>query len=287
MEVVPENFGQPTCASRRNVTNEVETVAPPASLFGLERASTWNDLHLKVKSSLKEPHQETVHTLEDNTMTEVLSFQPDGNTHFGTPLRRSSSQTSYLTLQTPSPYSRSSSNLKSRYAAIGYDVSKMPASLPSSAPSSPRFSAPGFSNQPSYTSTPSSSLSLDEQCDQEREDIVFPSYDGLDQLQDAGPASPPGSREGATATPTSPSQVDFSESMPAAGDDSNLRTEPSRHVDYLSHNWREQDIWASWRHIVARRKEYSNSIRLENASWRSWAKSRLRLKSVSPETLNW
>ena len=217
-------------------------------------------------------------------MAEVLSFQPEGSAHFGTPLRRSSSQTSYLSLQTPSSYSRSSSNLKSRYAAIGYDVSRMPASLPSSAPSSPRFSAPGFSNQPSYTSTPSSSLSLDEHCDDQGEDgIVFPSYDALDQMQEPAHAPKPKSLEGVAATLTFPSRAEISEPT----DDSNVRTEPTKHVDYLSHNWKEQDIWASWRHIVAKRRDYSNSFRLENASWRSWTKSRLNLKTVTPEKLNW
>lgn len=72
-----------------------------------------------------------------------------------------------------------------------------------------------------------------------------------------------------------------------AGDDTAIQTEPTRHVDYLSHNWKEEDIWSSWRHIVAKRKVYSNSPRLENASWRTWAKSKNHLKTVSPETLNW
>jgi hypothetical protein len=27
--------------------------------------------------------------------------------------------------------------------------------------------------------------------------------------------------------------------------------------------------------------------RLENASWRTWAKQRNKLKTISPETLNW
>ena len=117
--------------------------------------------------------------------------------------------------------------------------------------------------------------------------LYFPHMIALDEIQGTVPAPPPGSVEGVTAAPTSPTRAEISEPAPAAGDDTNLRTEPTRHVDYLSHNWREQDIWASWRHIVAKRKEYSNSIRLENASWRSWAKSRLKLKTISPETLNW
>lgn len=220
-------------------------------------------------------------------MTEVLSIQGDGNTHFGAPLRRSSSSTSYLSIQTPSSYSRSSSNLKSRYAAVGYDTSRLPASLPSSAPSSPRLSVPEFSNQPSYTSTPSSSLSLDEQCNPREGEIVFPVYDDADDMQEATPAPTPESLDGIATASAPPTLTDISDPAPVAGDDTNLKTEPTRHVDYLSHNWKEEDIWASWRHIVARKNAYSNSSRLENASWRTWAKSKNKLKTVSPEALNW
>lgn len=230
-------------------------------------------------------------------MTEVLSItQPEGTTHFGSPLRRSSSQTSFL-LHNASSYSRSSSNIKQRYAAVGYDTSKFPASLPSSAPSSPRLTAPEFSNQPSYTSTPSSSLSLDEQCQTEEEDIVFPLYDDGSYYEEMVGANlplspePPGldavtksASDSALAKPTYPHNSD---AKPTAGDDTAIENEPTRHVDYLSHNWKEEDIWASWRHIVAKRKAYTNSPRLENASWRTWTKSKYQLKTVSPETLNW
>lgn len=230
-------------------------------------------------------------------MTEVLSItQPEGNSHFGSPLRRSSSQTSFL-LQNASSYSRSSTNLKQKYAAVGYDASKFPASLPSSAPSSPRLTAPEFSNQPSYTSTPSSSLSLDDQCQTEKEDVIFPLYDEggyYEDIVDADlPLSPESPRldavtksasDSALAKPVYPQNL---HTLPTAGDDTAIENEPTRHVDYLSHNWKEEDIWASWRHIVAKRKAYSNSSRLENASWRTWAKSKYQLKTVSPETLNW
>lgn len=222
--------------------------------------------------------------------------QPEGNSHFGSPLRRSSSQTSFL-IQNASSYSRSSTNLKQRYAAVGYDISRLPASLPSSAPSSPRLTAPEFSNQPSYTSTPSSSLSLDEQCRTEDEDVVFPSYDDggyYEQMLDAdSPSSPevPGldavTKSASDSDLAKPTHPQNSDAKLTAGDDTAIENEPTRHVDYLSHNWKEEDIWASWRHIVAKRKVYSNGARLENASWRTWAKSKHQLKTVSPETLNW
>jgi hypothetical protein len=63
---------------------------------------------------------------------------------------------------------------------------------------------------------------------------------------------------------------------------------PSRQVDYLSHDWTEADIWSSWRYVRKEKAEYpQNAARLENASWRTWAKSKYKLKTITPETLNW
>ena len=231
-------------------------------------------------------------------MTEVLtiSAQPEGSFGSNNVLRRSTSQTSFLS---QASYSRPPSNVRaSAYSHIGYDI-RLPVSVPSSAPSSPRFSHPDFSNQPSYTSTPSSSLSLDEcsENDENDDDIIFPSYD--DSQPTNGPRSPPPTPENTQSdedpVPISTNPTTISrlppilppDTHPLGGDDTAIRREPSRHVDYLSHNWREEDIWSSWRHIVAKRNVYSNSSRLENASWRSWTKSKYRLRTVSPETLNW
>ncbi|KAJ5982352.1 Protein of unknown function DUF1752, partial [Penicillium sp. IBT 35674x] len=72
-----------------------------------------------------------------------------------------------------------------------------------------------------------------------------------------------------------------------AADDTHGEEEPCRDVDYLSHKWRDEDLWASWRYTTARRSDYSNGVRLENASWRAWAKAKHILGTVPPETLNW
>ena len=222
-------------------------------------------------------------------MTEVLSItQPDGH-HFGSTLE-SSSQSS-IVLQSSS-YSKSTPNLQSRYTTVGYDA-RLPVSEPSSAPSSPRIAAPGFSRQPSYMSTPSSSF-LSDDLVAEEDDIHFPSYDDTEYTHSEGKDLAE-SLEASDLTPLTitprPTAVHspslLFEPDQTAGDDMAIRSEPTRHVDYLSHTWKEEDIWSSWRHIVARRKIYSNSVRLENASWRTWSKSRNRLKTVSPETLNW
>lgn len=62
---------------------------------------------------------------------------------------------------------------------------------------------------------------------------------------------------------------------------------PSICVDYLSHDWAEEDVWASWRSMTRHKNEIANGVRLENASWRTWWKQRNKLKTISPETLNW
>ena len=223
-------------------------------------------------------------------MTEVLSItQPDGH-RFGSTLAASSQ--SSLILQNSSSYSRSTPNLTSHYTAIGYDA-RPPTSEPSSAPSSPRTAAPECSRQSSYMSTPSSSFSIDYNGTPE-DDICFPSYDDKEYFDVLGqdPAESPEAADLTPLTRTPRSNVAHSPSRlfepdQTAGDDMAIKSEPTRHVDYLSHNWKEEDIWQSWRHVVARRKVYSNSMRLENASWRTWSKSKNRLKTVSPETLNW
>ncbi|KAL9100688.1 MAG: hypothetical protein Q9163_003964 [Psora crenata] len=172
----------------------------------------------------------------------------------------------------------------------------MPASEPSSAPSSPRQTALGFSDRPSYTSTPSSSLSSDDINTHEDGEICFPSYDDrgyFDQVDGRELLSSPEIPEKLSQTQPPASAIAHShvlrlfEPDQTAGDDMAIKSEPTRHVDYLSHAWKEEDIWSSWRHIVSRRKVYSNSIRLENASWRTWAKSKYRLTTISPDSLNW
>ncbi|KAG6850658.1 hypothetical protein H0H93_010386 [Arthromyces matolae] len=70
-------------------------------------------------------------------------------------------------------------------------------------------------------------------------------------------------------------------------DDSSLSTLPRGQVDYLSHNWEEEDVWRSWRNMTRQKNEIANGARLENASWRTWWKQRNGLGTVMPETLNW
>ncbi|KAL0953963.1 hypothetical protein HGRIS_005123 [Hohenbuehelia grisea] len=73
----------------------------------------------------------------------------------------------------------------------------------------------------------------------------------------------------------------------AISDDSSVSTQPRAQVDYLSHEWQEEDVWRSWRNMTKQKNDIANGQRLENASWRTWWKQRNGLGTVSPETLNW
>ena len=70
-------------------------------------------------------------------------------------------------------------------------------------------------------------------------------------------------------------------------DDIAISSGPLRQVDYLSHNWEEEDIRSSWRYIVIGRGTLLDDVRLENAAWRTWAKVKNSLKTIPPEALNW
>ncbi len=82
-------------------------------------------------------------------------------------------------------------------------------------------------------------------------------------------------------------EAEIYEEMRETMDDIAISPDPLRHVDYLSHDWREEDIWATWKRLVAKRRAHNTAERLENASWRAWAKVRLDLKTVEPESFNW
>ncbi|KAJ1964140.1 protein phosphatase regulator [Dispira parvispora] len=58
-------------------------------------------------------------------------------------------------------------------------------------------------------------------------------------------------------------------------------------VDYLSYIWDLEDLAESWKVVTREKYTLMNGIRLENASWRVWAKTRNSLRTVRPESLNW
>jgi hypothetical protein len=222
----------------------------------------------------------------------AVVLKSDENSFFSSSaLHRSHSQPKFVTQPAYSKLSKSKSTL-------GFGNLISPSGSPtSSAESSPK-ALHADSAAPSFSSTPASSLSLDapaEDSDKDSE-ISFPSYDDVGFFETAEELEPPISPQNgdsytasptSDSTPTTVSRPISPDAVEHAEDDSAVRSQPSRHVDYLSHNWKEEDIWSSWKLIVSKRKAYNNSARLENASWRTWAKSKNRLKTISPENLNW
>jgi hypothetical protein len=149
----------------------------------------------------------------------------------------------------------------------------------------------------SLHSASSSSVSLNTKSDEsssEDDGLSFPNYNSAhDTPSSKSLAATATSRPSALPSPSttegtvSDTPLTTPDQLPMSEDDTAVRKEPSHHVDYLSYEWREEDIWSSWRHIVEHRSVYGERSRLENASWRTWAKSQFKLRTVSPETLNW
>lgn len=233
-------------------------------------------------------------------MAVVLSSEE--NTYFSSSnLRRSHSQPKFVTKQSGFHTSASASQISDAFA----DSKVYPDSAPSSAPSSPR-TAHAESTDLSCSSTPASNVSIASDCDDTldlavhaNDHFVIPHFGEsgyFDQVEDLEPPTSPRTGDSYTVSPVDndtegdtsrPNTPEFILDVEHAEDDTAVRAQPSRHVDYLSHNWKEEDIWSSWKFIVSRRSEYSNAARLENASWRTWMKAKNKLKTVSPETLNW
>jgi len=127
--------------------------------------------------------------------------------------------------------------------------------------------------------------------DDDDEEIYFPSYDSdhkysYDNLAQLLP-QPSKRIEFLVEAPQPVSSPSISEMDERPEDDTAVRVQPSRHVDYLSHEWSEEEVWSSYKLIVSKRKTIPNSERLENASWRSWEKRRRNLKTVSCESVKW
>lgn len=233
-------------------------------------------------------------------MAVVISTEE--NSYFSSSsLRRSASQTKFDT----SAFNSSPHKLPPSYDPSSKSSSESDAS---STPSSPR-TIHAESRDTSYASTPATNLSIasdfDEAppLDESPEDpyslppftdeklfmqhqVCYDNHDGMlghdnhELNNDESCCTIHDSSEG-TSRPDTPELQDHAE------DDTAIASKPSRQVDYLSHDWKEEDIWTSWRYVVTRRGEFANSARLENASWRTWMKAKHNLKTISPESLNW
>ena len=174
---------------------------------------------------------------------------------------------------------------------------------PSTAPPSPELDRDSQTGNTGFPSIPKKVSNQDESAIEE--DICFPSYGDGNALSSPVErrASPPPPRPAERAIskvlrPSKPRRARTSIETPPASptlevslqrplDDSAVKAEPTRHVDYLSHSWKEEDLWSSWRHVVGKRRTYGEISRLENAAWRTWGKSHYGLQTVSPVKLNW
>ena len=235
------------------------------------------------------PRRSEHHTSPDITMTEVITPTQNGEGNFyhsraSSPASSSlflgnSPSTSNSTPSTPRPPIPSPS--PTEQAEHNEVISLPPASLAPSRPSTSDLAS--FARQSSIPKSNGISLE-DKYSRQEDFEDDYPCFDGF--LQSSEPSD---SSDEQTETNTTVSDTTTSDSpLPTpVADDTAIKQEPSQHVDYLSHDWREEDVWSSWRHIVSQRKVYGQQSRLENAAWRTWVKSKYQLPTISPETLNW
>ncbi|KAK5722932.1 protein phosphatase regulator [Elasticomyces elasticus] len=218
-------------------------------------------------------------------MAEVLTAPrtPDGQAFYqSSGLRRAHASSNSLYIG--SPALSSSSNSSYIESALHQEKAQSPPSL--SIPSPPKLSSPDLSSSSSKSGTIPiiGGTSLESKVAND-DDISFPDYGRF--YEDSSYAESQSSEEPVGSTTTETTASDSPLPTPTVSDDTALRQEPKEHVDYLSHDWREEDIWSSWRHIVSQRRVYGQRSRLENASWRTWAKSKYHLRTISPETLNW
>ena len=221
-------------------------------------------------------------------MTEVLSAPPDGASYFSSSSLRHSSPHRIPSLNTPNPYIQPPPIEPSfHHSGYSYETSDS-TSAPPSVPSPPQLAHTTLPKRTSDTSTLASSLSLDSK--ENDGEIDFPSFQKsgpLYQLEEVPEPAPKADEHDAKPTTTAIPRGEASQSDTKPKDDQAMEREPARHADYLAHEWKLEDIWSSWRYVVARRRVYSNSVRLENASWRMWAKAKDNLRTVSPESINW
>jgi hypothetical protein len=141
----------------------------------------------------------------------------------------------------------------------------------------------GFSATDSLSTQTSISVGGNEEClfeEQEHPDFL-PSYESAATF-----------RTRQLLTPTNlaalgSSQPEQSPIIERAEDDTAVIPSPEKHVDYLSHDWSEEDIWSTWKYLKSTKQVYKNSERLVNASWRMWMKERHQLSETEPMAINW
>lgn len=276
---------------------------PISTYASLKISLGWIDRRLRT-------HCWSTGQLQSVRMAVVLNSEESSYYFSQGSLRRSNSQSQFSPSGSAgaTPYQKhpqTVSTLHDEYSSLSKSYSRSPPSSSSSSPRIPHDESTDLSS----ASTPASNFSLGSDYDDTLDSFDQDSADGFglppykhDSLfveprtssVDDNLEPPPSPKTGDSYTPSPELQSSNETPKPDtpdipehAEDDTAVTMRPSRQVDYLSHDWREEDIWSSWRYIVNRRGEFANSERLENASWRTWAKAKNNLKTISPETLNW
>ncbi|RDA91480.1 hypothetical protein CP533_4555 [Ophiocordyceps camponoti-saundersi (nom. inval.)] len=221
-------------------------------------------------------------------MAAVLSSADDCG-YFGS-LRRSQSQSSFVVDSPPTHHYSSSSS--SNFYVNFYSESDLSSSPPTVQAES--------TDDGSFSSTPTSNLSVASDSEELLSFDNCPDDDPFDLplLSQEKFFIQPEVRHAEDNLELSPKSADYCTPPAApdtpvciehAQDDCAVTNKPTRQVDYLSHDWTEEDIWSSWRYVISKRgsQEFPNCQRLENASWRTWSKVKNGLKTISPEDLNW
>lgn len=180
----------------------------------------------------------------------------------------------------PSPAYRSS---QPSYSSRNYN-SHYTRNLQSPTATRPKTPVPTYIRGPSQPYSPTAPSQTSTYYDEDDEDdMAFPSFNNGPGM----PTPPPSVEAKDTAEPPQSTASHDTDLPTNVKDDHAVQIEPTQHVDYLSHEWREEDIWASWSYVVKRRASLTNCVRLENASWRQWTKTKHHLTTVTPESLNW
>lgn len=206
-------------------------------------------------------------------MTTLLQVPVHGADPFN---KNSINQSSYpISYETPLPSYQSPQSTYSSSHSGGSSPN-----IPSPVATRPKTPLPSYVRHPSldYYATPPS----EDYFDDDDDDMAFPSFNNVPDLPTPAPSEP------CDPEPSNDSTESYDQDLPTkVNDDQAVQVEPTQHVDYLAHEWREEDIWASWSYVSKRRGVINNHTRLENASWRQWMKTKNDLKTVSPESLNW
>jgi hypothetical protein len=109
-----------------------------------------------------------------------------------------------------------------------------------------------------------------------------------EQVVDLGPPASPRANDPYTVSQASNS-ISINDQTPGsvvsaehAEDDTMAQVRPSRYVGYLFHDWKEEDVWSSWKHIVSKGELYDHSAKTGERSLASLDEVEVSVKDRAP-----